>query len=194
MKDFEVLLLRGTNPSGVAMTRDILAAAAMFAARQGEAVPTWGLYSPFGGRVELQGGIGADTVRLPGRQRGSRSILLVPGIWVSDAAELHRRLDSEDCRRAIGQIAAHVARGGHVAASCSSVFLLHAAGVLDGRQATTTWWLAPELSRIAPGTRVALAPLLYDGMRRHEITAEVYRGTWENVGTPQQLAALNAAL
>jgi hypothetical protein len=28
-------------------------------------------------------------------------------------------------------------------------------------------------------------------MRRHEITAEVYRGTWENVGTPAQLQALN---
>jgi MurNAc alpha-1-phosphate uridylyltransferase len=49
-------------------------------------------------------------------------------------------------------------------------------------------------AHIAPGTRVALAPLLFDGMRRHEITAEVYRGEWENVGTPQQLAALNAAL
>ena len=49
-------------------------------------------------------------------------------------------------------------------------------------------------AHIAPGTRVALAPLLFDGMRRHAITAEVYRGEWENVGTPQQLAALNAAL
>jgi len=46
-------------------------------------------------------------------------------------------------------------------------------------------------SHIAPGTRVALGPLLYEGMRRHEITAEVYRGTWENVGTPAQLQALN---
>lgn len=154
MKDFEVLVLQGTNPSGVAMTRDILAAAALFAARQGEAVPTWGLYSASGGRVELQGGIGANTRRLPGRTQGSRSILLVPGIWVADAAELHRRLQSEDCRRAIRLIASHAARGGRVAASCSAVFLLQAAGVLEGRQATTTWWLAPELARIAPRTRV----------------------------------------
>jgi hypothetical protein len=28
-------------------------------------------------------------------------------------------------------------------------------------------------------------------MRRRAITAEVYRGQWENVGTPEQLAALN---
>jgi transcriptional regulator GlxA family with amidase domain len=154
MVDFEVLMLRGTNPSGVAMTRDILSAAALFAERQGEAVPSWGLYSPTGGRVELQGGISADTRRLPARKPGLRSVLLVPGIWVTDARELRQRMDADDCRRAIRHIAAHVANGGRVAASCSAVFLLHAAGVLAGRQATTTWWLAPELSRIAPETRV----------------------------------------
>ncbi|MEO8079596.1 MAG: N-acetylmuramate alpha-1-phosphate uridylyltransferase MurU [Caldimonas sp.] len=46
---------------------------------------------------------------------------------------------------------------------------------------------------IAPGTRAPLAPLLYEGMRQRQIAAEVYRGRWENVGTPAQLDALNAA-
>ncbi len=46
---------------------------------------------------------------------------------------------------------------------------------------------------VAPGTSAKLAPLLYDGMRERRIGAEVYRGRWENVGTPEQLAALNAA-
>jgi MurNAc alpha-1-phosphate uridylyltransferase len=50
---------------------------------------------------------------------------------------------------------------------------------------------ASLVSRIAPGTRAALAPLLFDGMRRRRITAEVFTGEWENVGTPAQLAALN---
>jgi N-acetyl-alpha-D-muramate 1-phosphate uridylyltransferase len=45
---------------------------------------------------------------------------------------------------------------------------------------------------IAPGTRAALGPLLFAGMRQHQITAEVYTGIWENVGTPAQLDALNA--
>ncbi len=51
---------------------------------------------------------------------------------------------------------------------------------------------ASFFSGIAPGTRVALGPMLFDGMRRHSIGAEVFRGTWENVGTPEQLQALNA--
>ena len=48
-------------------------------------------------------------------------------------------------------------------------------------------------SHIVPGTRVALGPLLFNGMRERRITAEVYRGVWENVGTPAQLLTLNQA-
>ena len=51
---------------------------------------------------------------------------------------------------------------------------------------------AEMFAGIAPGTRAALAPLLYAGMRARRIGAEVWRGRWENVGTPEQLAALNA--
>ena len=51
---------------------------------------------------------------------------------------------------------------------------------------------AAMFTGIAPGTHAALAPLLYAGMREKKISAEVYRGRWENVGTPEQLAALNA--
>ncbi len=45
---------------------------------------------------------------------------------------------------------------------------------------------------IAPGTRAALGPLLFSAMRARRVTAEVYRGRWENVGTPAQWEALNA--
>ena len=52
---------------------------------------------------------------------------------------------------------------------------------------------AEMFAGIAPGEHAPLAPLLYAGMRERRITAEIYRGRWENVGTPKQLAALNAA-
>ena len=52
--------------------------------------------------------------------------------------------------------------------------------------------LRAEMFRgIAPGSRVKLAPLLYAAMRERRIAAEVYRGRWANVGTPEQLAAAN---
>jgi N-acetyl-alpha-D-muramate 1-phosphate uridylyltransferase len=50
---------------------------------------------------------------------------------------------------------------------------------------------ASLVAGIAPGTKAALGPLLFEGMRQRAITGEVYRGQWENVGTPEQLAALN---
>ena len=53
---------------------------------------------------------------------------------------------------------------------------------------------ASLVAHVAPGTRRALAPLLFDGMRARRITAEPYRGQWENVGTPAQLQMLNRAL
>ncbi len=52
---------------------------------------------------------------------------------------------------------------------------------------------AALVAGVVPGMRAALGPLLYAGMRERRITAEVYRGEWENVGTPAQLEALNSA-
>jgi len=52
---------------------------------------------------------------------------------------------------------------------------------------------AEMFSHLAPGTHAALAPLLYAGMRERRISAEIYRGRWENIGTPAQLAALHGA-
>lgn len=50
---------------------------------------------------------------------------------------------------------------------------------------------AALVATVAPGTRCALGPLLFAAMRDQHISAEVYAGAWENVGTPGQLDALN---
>jgi transcriptional regulator GlxA family with amidase domain len=154
MNDIEVLVLEGTNPTGVAMTRDILEAARLFAARTGQSAPSATFHSPDGGEVRLQGGLAIATRRLPPRLADRAPVLLVPGIWVESAAQLRERLARPDCRQAISYIARRAEAGACIAASCSAVFLLQAAGVLRGRHATTTWWLAPELARMAPDTRV----------------------------------------
>ena len=154
MTDFEVLVVDGTNPTGVAMTRDILDAARLLAERAGHVGPSVTFHSPDGGDVRLQGGLSISTRRLPDRQSQRAPVLLIPGIWVENASQLHERLQRDDCQQVIRYIARRAAAGACIAASCSGVFLLQAAGVLDGRHATTTWWLAPELCRIAPHTRV----------------------------------------
>jgi N-acetyl-alpha-D-muramate 1-phosphate uridylyltransferase len=53
----------------------------------------------------------------------------------------------------------------------------------------------PEMfDGIVPGERAKLGPLLHAYAAQGRIGGELYNGMWENVGTPDQLAALNAPL
>ena len=44
---------------------------------------------------------------------------------------------------------------------------------------------------LAPGA-FPLKPLLLRSMAAQRCSAEIYKGPWEDVGTPERLAALNA--
>jgi MurNAc alpha-1-phosphate uridylyltransferase len=53
----------------------------------------------------------------------------------------------------------------------------------------------PELfAGIPAGTKAKLAPLLIAAMERGQVTGEHFTGRWEDVGTPQRLAALDQEL
>ena len=53
----------------------------------------------------------------------------------------------------------------------------------------------PELfAGIPAGTKAKLAPLLIAAMDRGQVTGEHFTGRWEDVGTPQRLAALDEEL
>ncbi|WP_092595316.1 N-acetylmuramate alpha-1-phosphate uridylyltransferase MurU [Ralstonia sp. 25mfcol4.1] len=47
---------------------------------------------------------------------------------------------------------------------------------------------------VAPGQKVAMSPYYRDAIRQGTATGERFDGRWENVGTPEQLAALDRAL
>jgi transcriptional regulator GlxA family with amidase domain len=154
MNDFTILILEGAYPTSVAVTSDILAAAETLAARVGASAPRWKLCSLTGGPIRLQGGLTVGTSKLPARTREDRSTWILPGLGLNTPTALRQRLECTDSVNAIERLARHVRSGGHVAASCSAVFLLHAAGLLCGRRVTTTWWLAPLLKKMAPDCTV----------------------------------------
>jgi MurNAc alpha-1-phosphate uridylyltransferase len=49
------------------------------------------------------------------------------------------------------------------------------------------------VAHIPAGTRAALGPLLFDSANAGRLAGRMLDGPWENVGTPDQLDALNRA-
>ena len=54
--------------------------------------------------------------------------------------------------------------------------------------------LRPEFFAGRQPGRFALAPLMFDWIRQGRVSGELYRGRWHNLGTPAQLAHLDAEL
>ncbi|WP_458765129.1 GlxA family transcriptional regulator [Cupriavidus basilensis] len=153
MKDFTVLALSGAYSTSVAATIDILRTASLLAPRMHLPRPTWRVVSTSGRSVPLSGGMHIEAAALPTRlraQAGHATTWIVPGLGIDDANAIASRLAQDDARLAARAVATHAAAGGHVAASCSAVFLLQAAGLLAQRRVTTSWWLAAELQRLEP--------------------------------------------
>lgn len=150
MTDFTILILPGAYGASVAATQDILAAAATVANSMRCLRPSWRTVSPDGGSTPLSGGLSIATRPLPRPRKDDRSQWIVPGLGVGGIDALSAIVSGSAGARAAEALKRHVENGGSVAASCSGVFLLQAAGLLKGRQATTSWWLAPQLARLVP--------------------------------------------
>lgn len=147
MNDFTVLVLHGAFPSSVALTLDILSAAAALAERAGCARPRWRVVSSEP-TVALSQSMRIDAKVLPKTARADGSIWLIPGLGLERPRAVMSRFVQPDAQRAIKALQTHARAGGTVAASCSAVFLLQAAGLLAGKRVTTSWWLAPLLQQL----------------------------------------------
>lgn len=81
---------------------------------------------------------------------GPGDVIVLAGLSAATPPEITALLARADVQRGSGLLAQAAARGALVAASCSATFVLAAAGVLHGRQATTTWWLARQFAELYP--------------------------------------------
>ncbi|MBD9579328.1 helix-turn-helix domain-containing protein [Pseudomonas sp. PDM23] len=153
MHDFTIVVIPGAFASSVASTLDILATAASVGERRGLATPRWRICGPRPGSVTLAHGLQLQVEPLE-HDAQDNSCWVIPGIGVGDVGQLQQRLEEPWASPLLSALNTHVASGKEIAASCSAVFLLHAAGLLEGRRVTTSWWLAPHLQKIAPGCRV----------------------------------------
>jgi transcriptional regulator GlxA family with amidase domain len=70
-------------------------------------------------------------------------LAIIPAIACKDPATLIPALGRSDVGETIELLRSWFSRGARVAAACTSTFVLGRAGLLDGRRATTSWWLGP---------------------------------------------------
>jgi transcriptional regulator GlxA family with amidase domain len=80
--------------------------------------------------------------------------VIVPALSTARPEQLLPALERRDVRQAAEQLRNWHAAGSRVAASCIGTFLLAEAGLLDGGEATTTWWLSPLFRQRYPNVRL----------------------------------------
>jgi transcriptional regulator GlxA family with amidase domain len=156
MKELLILALDGVMDSSLTITLDTLRAARAFRERSGmSGGPRWSVASHrktlrTGGGLRLEADYTFTEV-LEGAVRAEW--IVVPGLGMTSDAAIASRLRQKDALAAMELLRQNgVAK--RVAASCSSVFLLAEAGLLAGRAATTTWWLAQTFRERYPDVRL----------------------------------------
>jgi transcriptional regulator GlxA family with amidase domain len=130
MRAVIVVEIEGCMASSAAIAHDVMATANQISSNAKRALP-----------------FKVTTVRCgPGRGSGKlrgADLVIIPGLGTASVDELDTKLKGSVCRRVCDALVEAFESGAMLAAPCASTFLLAEAGLLDGRRATTTWWLAP---------------------------------------------------
>jgi transcriptional regulator GlxA family with amidase domain len=87
-------------------------------------------------------------------------LLIVPALAVNTATGVVDALLREDVRTVRGMARAWAEEGRPLAAACTGTFVLADAGILDSRQATTSWWLVDEFRRRFPKVTVDMSRMV----------------------------------
>ena len=110
-------------------------------------------------RVKTHQGLFVPVTPLP---RARPDVVLVPALGAKAPDTLAVALERHDVADACAVLKAWAAAGTQVAAACTATFVLGTAGLLDGRAATTTWWLAPFFRQLFPLVRLDDARMIVE--------------------------------
>ncbi|MGM9491742.1 GlxA family transcriptional regulator [Ideonella sp. YS5] len=148
-----VLAIEGVFDTGLAAVMDTFATANELAATQGLKIPRFEV-TVAGVRRRVRT---AHGLQIPVQAAAS----LVPPDWVVLPAPDTKRpdtlvpaLERADTRDAVVAVRAWHGAGSRIAAACIGGFLLAESGLLDGQEATTSWWLGPLFRQRYPRVKL----------------------------------------
>lgn len=142
--DVQLAVLDGFFASGLAVTTDVMATSNIVG---GSLAPgklpefRWSVRTIDGGPVRSSSGV---EIRPDGAvDPAIGDIVLAFGPGMADVGRVLTGIVRPDAVALVAALRSAHQRQALIAASCSSTFLLAEAGLLDGGEATTSWWLAP---------------------------------------------------
>jgi transcriptional regulator GlxA family with amidase domain len=135
-----------------------------------------------GGILQTFPGLPIVTERLDSLDDQPIDTLIVPGVPVDEHCTLQPEL--------VAWIRRHAPRARRVCSVCTGAFYLAAAGLLDGRRATTHWRDAPRLARRFPNVHVDADPIFIRDAGRHEGDGVVWTSAGVTAGIDLALALI----
>ncbi len=156
----DTLALAGCSPASLGITFDVLSAANRLA---GQRLFDNRVLSPDAPTVSLRNGLSLAAQPLASAR--ARDVVVLPGLGAATPAQIVDRLAQPDAQLAASWLHKAWGQGASLAASCSSVFVLAQAGLLDGRRCTSTWWLVPTLKSLAPKSETTLDAMVTEDER-----------------------------
>ena len=137
-----VLALEGLFDTGLSVMLDAFALANKFSDRMAGGAPHFDL-SVVGVRRKVRSGLGLPIPVRAVTPELNPDWVVVPALSTGTPEQLVPALARPDVRQAGALLLKWHADGAQIAASCIGTFLVAETGLLDRREATTTWWLAP---------------------------------------------------
>ncbi|WP_432175397.1 GlxA family transcriptional regulator [Streptomyces sp. Tue6028] len=140
--DVAVLVYDGVFDSGLSAALDVLDAANAMRGELPQPPPAWNV-TTVGFSAQVRTGAGHLVNPEPASAAATTDLLVVPALAERRPDALLDRVAGPELAEVRELVAERRDRGTPIASACTGTFLLAESGVLDGRRATTTWWLAP---------------------------------------------------
>jgi transcriptional regulator GlxA family with amidase domain len=148
-----ILALDGVFDTGLTVLCDAISTANELSALRMADAPRFDL-SVVGLRKRVRTGLGMRVPVLPVSAVKKPDWIVVPALNTKMPGPLVESLERPDMIEAKAQLREWHAQGVGVAASCIGTFLLAETGLLNGHEATTTWWLGPLFRQRYPDVRL----------------------------------------